>query len=145
MPVSSLKQCAYPGCSALVRGSGRCDKHKFVDKRKSDRNRGTAHERGYNSEWQKASKNYLKEHPLCFYCLKNETVTAASVVDHFVPHKLFDAKKSGDTKKTQKAQKLFWDRANWRSACKPCHDRKTGLEKYNQLIPGRVKSSGHFL
>lgn len=24
--------------------------------------------------------------------------------------------------------KLFWDRTNWQSLCKPCHDRKTMTE-----------------
>jgi 5-methylcytosine-specific restriction protein A len=36
------------------------------------------------------------------------------VVDHVVPHR-------GDAI-------LFWDRANWQSMCKPCHDTKTTRE-----------------
>jgi 5-methylcytosine-specific restriction protein A len=36
------------------------------------------------------------------------------VVDHKVPHR-------GD-------MKLFWDRNNWQSMAKECHDRKTASE-----------------
>jgi 5-methylcytosine-specific restriction protein A len=38
-------------------------------------------------------------------------LNVASIVDHHVPHKGNDA--------------LFWDRSNWRSRCKRCHDAKT--------------------
>lgn len=41
-------------------------------------------------------------------------VRAASVVDHRRPHR-------GD-------MKLFWDRNNWQSMAKECHDRKTARE-----------------
>jgi 5-methylcytosine-specific restriction protein A len=41
-------------------------------------------------------------------------VVGATVVDHIIPHK-------GD-------MGLFWDKANWQSLCKPCHDSKTRLE-----------------
>ena len=45
-------------------------------------------------------------------CLKNGTLTPATVVDHIVPHR-------GD-------HALFWDKQNWQPLCKDCHDRKTG-------------------
>ena len=35
-------------------------------------------------------------------------ITAATVVDHKIPHK-------GDPQ-------LFWDETNWQSLCAPCHD-----------------------
>ncbi|WP_288659528.1 MULTISPECIES: HNH endonuclease [Pseudomonas] len=65
-------------------------------------------QRGYGYKWQQARLQHLREHPLCVYCERLGRVTAASVVDHKTPHR-------GD-------MTLFWDRANWQSLCKPCHD-----------------------
>ena len=45
---------------------------------------------------------------------KGEIYTRATVVDHIRPHK-------GN-------RELFWDRTNWQSLCKQCHDRKTLTE-----------------
>jgi 5-methylcytosine-specific restriction protein A len=48
-------------------------------------------------------------------CKAAGRVTAATMVDHIIPHR-------GD-------QKLFWDSEhNWQSGCKLCHDRKTARE-----------------
>lgn len=48
-------------------------------------------------------------------CLADGRTTAASVVDHKIPHKGDDA--------------LFWDETNHQSLCKPCHDgRKARIE-----------------
>lgn len=74
-----------------------------------DRHRGSARERGYDSRWDKARRTFLSRHPLCVMCEREGRVTAATVVDHIIPHR-------GD-------QKLFWDTGNWQSLCKPHHDR----------------------
>lgn len=76
--------------------------------------RPSAAKRGYGRRWQTQSKIFLRKNPLCAECSRNGIVRVATVVDHIVPHK-------GD-------YKLFWDRTNWQSACKLCHDRKTGKE-----------------
>jgi 5-methylcytosine-specific restriction protein A len=73
--------------------------------------RENAHERGYNSAWQRARLGFLQQNPLCVTCAATGRVTAASVVDHIKPHK-------GD-------MALFWDSTNWQALCKPCHSRKT--------------------
>lgn len=73
--------------------------------------------RGYTYKWQQASKSFLDAHPLCQCedCLEGEKrVTAATVVDHHIPHR-------GD-------MALFWDRSNWRAMAKECHDAKTQRE-----------------
>ncbi len=75
------------------------------------RKRASAAKRGYGRRWQRASKAWLAQHPLCAECDRGGHVTAAVLVDHIVPHR-------GD-------QKLFWNRGNWQSLCKPCHDTKT--------------------
>jgi 5-methylcytosine-specific restriction protein A len=89
--------------------------------RSYDKHRGSARERGYNTRWDKARRTFLGRHPLCVMCEGQGRVTAASVVDHIVPHR-------GD-------QTLFWDTANWQSLCKPHHDRD------KQRADGRPKPS----
>lgn len=78
--------------------------------------RGSSSHRGYGYKWQKARAAYLKKHPLCVRCQQLGRTTAASVVDHIIPHR------------NDKA--LFWDKNNWQSLCKHCHDSyKQRLEK----------------
>lgn len=82
-------------------------------------------ERGYGAAWQRARARYLHEHPLCVMCLAAtpKRLTAATVVDHRIPHK-------GDIA-------LFWDETNWQALCKPHHDSdKQMLEK-----SGRVRQT----
>ena len=78
--------------------------------------------RGYGYRWQQERLRFLAAHPLCCMCEAEGRVTAATVVDHEVPHQ-------GD-------QQLFWDRTNWRAMCKPHHDsdaqRKDNLVKAGQ-------------
>jgi 5-methylcytosine-specific restriction protein A len=83
-------------------------------KREQDRRRGSQRERGYTRQWAKARLQFLKEHPLCAECLRNERVTEATVVDHITPHR-------GD-------MNLFWNRNNWQPLCASCHGRKTAKE-----------------
>ncbi|MEC7815831.1 HNH endonuclease signature motif containing protein [Marinobacter alkaliphilus] len=52
--------------------------------------------------------------PLCAECSRQGRITAATDVDHIIPHR-------GDLK-------LFWSRSNWQSLCHPCHSRKTARE-----------------
>jgi 5-methylcytosine-specific restriction endonuclease McrA len=68
----------------------------------------TAHQRGYGYRWQKAREGWLNAHPLCAYCERLGRVSSGSVVDHIEPHR-------GDMVK-------FWDRRNWQTLCRPCHD-----------------------
>src|SRR5688572_779674 len=63
----------------------------------------TTSERGYGWEWQKARDIFLRDNPLCAYCARLGIHTAASVVDHKIPHK-------GD-------KVLFWDKSNWQPLC----------------------------
>jgi 5-methylcytosine-specific restriction protein A len=107
MPLSPPRPCAAPGCPELVHGKARCDAHE----RKRDRERGTAHERGYDARWRKYRLVYLAQHPLCAPCASQGRTTAASVVDHVRAHK-------GDVT-------LFWDPRNHQPSCKPCHDART--------------------
>lgn len=109
-------------------GSGRCDKHKRVERQQLDERRGTAHERGYTSAWQRARESFLAKHPLCRKHNDDGRIEAATVVDHIKPPRLKDAIDSGDQARIAKARALFWDRTNWQPLCKPCHDHKTATE-----------------
>lgn len=76
--------------------------------RTRDQERGSAAHRLYDRQWRKARASYLLEHPLCIMCEAEGITTAATVVDHRIPHR-------GDLA-------LFWDRANWQPLCQEHHD-----------------------
>jgi len=83
--------------------------------------RGTSAQRGYGYKWQQARDGFLKRNPLCVVCSRKGLVVAATVVDHITPHR-------GD-------MGLFWDRDNWQSLCKGCHDGfKQRLEKSGRVV-----------
>ena len=79
-----------------------------------ERQRPSAARRGYGFRWRRVRQAFLKRNPLCVACRAEGRLESATVVDHVVPHR-------GDPV-------LFWDRANWQSMCKPCHDAKTARE-----------------
>ena len=72
--------------------------------------RSSSYKRGYNRRWRRASKIFLKKHPLCEICKKKGIIKSAECVDHIIPHK-------GD-------MKLFWDESNWQAACISCNSIK---------------------
>lgn len=77
-------------------------------RRAADRWRGSSRERGYTGAWDKASKRFLRGHPLCVCCEANGGDEAASLTDHIIPHR-------GD-------MMLFWDESNWQALCAWCHN-----------------------
>jgi 5-methylcytosine-specific restriction protein A len=110
--------CAHLGCSALIDAAGvrYCAAHQRArDRRAHEPPRPTAHQRGYNNRWRIESRAYLAEHPLCVYCARRGVVTLADCVDHIRAHR-------GDPR-------LFWDRANWASACRACNSAKAAREE----------------
>ena len=117
-PTRPLTACSFPGCPDLVKpgNGGRCEKHRKQANRQRnrdyDKQRGTAHERGYTAQWQRYRAMFLRANPLCVGC--EGRVTEATVVDHIIPHK-------GD-------RELFWAPTNHQALCKRCHDRKTAKE-----------------
>lgn len=119
-PQRAKRPCLVSSCKEYASNKGYCEDHQ--DKiRTKDRHRGTAHERGYDAQWDKARLEFLDEHPLCVDHKKRGYIEVATVVDHIVPHK-------GD-------KKLFWDQNNWQSLCKSCHDRKTQSEDRGSWSP----------
>lgn len=109
MPTAAKRPCNKHPSTLLGRG----DKCPICTKDK-DKGRQSAHKRGYGVMWRKARAVYLFDNPLCVHCEQEDKITAASVVDHRIPHK-------GDNR-------LFWDRSNWQGLCKRCHDIKTATD-----------------
>lgn len=99
--------------------------------------RGTAASRGYGHRWQQARAAFLQQHPLCRMCSTPSRPVAASVVDHIEPHRLSEAKDSGDAVQIAAAQKRFWSRDNWQPLCKRCHDStKQRMEWRERSVSG---------
>jgi 5-methylcytosine-specific restriction protein A len=117
MPTKPMRPCRWTGCPHLtLHPSGYCEQHLKQERRRYDDQRGTANQRGYTYRWRQASALFIAGHPLCSYCQEKDppVITAAVLVDHFVPHR-------GD-------MELFWDETNWRSCCDECHRIKTAKE-----------------
>lgn len=70
------KVCSRPGCPNLVdAGTGRCDECAGG----SERERGTAAERGYDSRWRATRAGFLEEYP---FCAEAGCMSLAEDVDH---------------------------------------------------------------
>lgn len=92
-------------------------------RREADKQRGSAYQRGYTRQWEKAAAQFKLEFPLCGMrpgnrrpvmsrCFDEGRSAEVFAVDHVVPHR-------GDMRK-------FWDRAgNWQSLCLACHNAKS--------------------
>ena len=64
MPYKPKRPCRYPGCPGFCeQGQVFCKDHMEWS---SDRLRGGADARGYDSRWRKARALFLKQHPLWF-------------------------------------------------------------------------------
>ena len=57
--------------------------------------------------WRRLRRMHLYKDPLCLMCSEEGRISAASVVDHIIPHK-------GD-------EALFYDQNNWQSLCSHHH------------------------
>ena len=127
-PQRAKRPCLVGSCKDFASNKGYCDQHQDRIKKK-DRERGTAHQRGYDARWEKDRTKFLDENPLCADHRKRGMIEAATVVDHIIPHK-------GD-------QVLFWDKNNWQPLCKSCHDRKTATEDKGSWSPVQSPSKAN--
>ena len=118
MPSRAKRICNYPGCNQLV-DSGYCEKHqknRQVDRKQQarleDQRRGSAHERGYTSKWQRYSRWFLHQHENVFCKLQLPGCTnLAECVDHIQPPASPD-------------DPLFWKPTNHQAACIHCNSVK---------------------
>lgn len=125
MPVGALHPCNGAGCRQLVaHGERWCPACKTEHGRADRRRRGDARtERGYDWRWRRYREAFLKRHPLCVLCAAGTPprTTAAAVVDHVKAHR-------GD-------ERLFWDPANHRAVCRPCHDARVDEGDFGRRGP----------
>lgn len=109
---------------------------RAADRKTYDSRRGTAHERGYTSAWQRARDGFLRANPLCADHQQRGQFVAAAVVDHKVAPRLKEAVDSGDAERIAAARLLFWDRGNWQGLCKACHDSAKQRQEKSGRSPG---------
>ena len=123
MANAPLRQCNEPGCTELVRGRWKCDKHrkhrktvsKAVKARRDQEYNAANVERRREAwrfyagkKWRKVRQYMLNKYPGCMGADCNRL---ADVVDHVVDRLDYDGS--------------MYDVENLQCLCKPCHDRKT--------------------
>jgi 5-methylcytosine-specific restriction protein A len=83
-----------------------CATHQRAATARYNAARGSSTAQGYDARWQRESKAFLLENPLCVDCSG-----PATQVDHDPAHQ-------GDMER-------FWDKTTWRPRCASDHSRKT--------------------
>lgn len=107
MPWKPKKPCAYQGCPELVDGRF-CEKHqKEVNQQYEKYGRDPETRKRYGTEWRKIRANFVRSHPFCQECMKQERYTAVEEVHHILPLS------RGGTHDTR----------NLMSLCKSCHSK----------------------
>lgn len=113
MPHSPSRPCRKPGCHNLTRNrNGFCDVHQNYDKKKYDKRRLSAQERGYDYKWRKDRNAYTREHPYCERCYANGIIKPMYCVHH----------------KDRNPRNNEWE--NFESLCRNCHDIEHKDEKF---------------
>lgn len=111
MPLAAPRPCTAPGCRRLIPWGDQCQDHPRNWHRQEKR--GSRHERGYGSAWDRIrSQVLLRDKGLCIPCKAMGRYTAATEVDHIIP----------------KSQAGTDDSTNLQSICSACHKVKTALE-----------------
>lgn len=106
--------CSVSGCPAIypTEQGSRCAQHAAA----SDKARGTARERGYNTAGhQRFRRDVLDRDPICVAC----DLAQSTVADHY-PHSRKELEQLGLDPN---------DPRYGRGVCKPCHDRSTAREQ----------------
>lgn len=107
MPRKPLKPCAHPTCTELVEGRF-CKKHQKESNRNYEKyHRDPETAKRYGRKWRKIRNQFIKEHPLCQQCLKENRLKTAEEVHHILP-----LKRGGSH-----------DEKNLMALCKSCHSR----------------------
>lgn len=111
MPSKPKRPCRMNDCGRLCEnGEQYCAEHKaVVNKNYNQYHRDPKSNKRYGRAWKRIRDRYIKAHPLCEKCQKNDLIVAAEEVHHILP-----LSRGGDNK----ANNLI-------SLCKSCHSRIT--------------------
>lgn len=110
VPYKPKSPCAYPGCGRLATHKQYCAEHKkTVDKQYNRYERDPESNKRYGRAWKRIRDRYIKLHPLCEECKKQNRLTPAEEVHHILP-----LSKGGGN-----------EMSNLMSLCKSCHSRIT--------------------
>ena len=104
-----MRVCSVAGCPAIYEGAAsRCPAHR----KRADRERGTAAERGYQGRGHRAFRDeVLTRDPVCVLC----DIRQATVADHY-PRSRRELVELGMDPN---------DASNGRGLCAPCHSIET--------------------
>jgi 5-methylcytosine-specific restriction protein A len=85
MPFKPKRPCSQPGCPKLTDGRF-CEEHAKEEAKRYERyQRDPAMKKSYSRTWKRIRDRYIKEHPLCEMCQKEDKLTLAEEVHHVVP------------------------------------------------------------
>lgn len=87
---------------------------RLKDIKKSKSNEGQSTKYYSSKQWRLLRNSYIRQHPLCEICLKNNKVTPAEHVHHIQPF----LRGITDTQRWN----LLLDRDNLMSVCRDCHN-----------------------
>jgi 5-methylcytosine-specific restriction protein A len=113
MPSAPARPCRTCG-KAGIWPAGYCATHARAYQQRVERARPTSSQRGYDKRWRPLRDLFLSRNPLCVICRRQDRLTAATHVDHIIPHRMNDD------------LRLDWN--NLQALCASCHSRKTATE-----------------
>ncbi len=115
MPALPKKVCAHAGCARLVTAAqSKCEQHISLARKRFDKRRGSAAQRGYDKDWRVFRLAYLSRHPLCVSA-EHAHLVVATEIDHILP--------------LRDRPDLKFQESNLQALCKSCHSRKTSSER----------------
>lgn len=107
MPRKPKRPCSYPGCPELT-DHRYCESHKSLANRNYNKyQRDPESNKRYGRSWKRIRDRYIKLHPFCEECEKNDLLTKAKEVHHIIPLS------RGGTH----------DTSNLLSLCRSCHNK----------------------
>jgi len=124
-----LYECRFSGCRKRLEFNGYCPTHKRMQQRDRDKKRGTAAERGYGKDHQKARELVLERDKFCVCTQKGchglqECSMRSFIADHypFTRRQLVEMGRDPN------------DPGAMRGLCKHCHDVHTGRSSAGGFI-----------
>lgn len=110
MPMKPRRGCAFPGCALLAEAGQYCAQHlKETTSHYNRFQRDPGSMRRYGYAWKRIRDRYIRTHPFCAECEKQDRLTPAEEVHHILP-----LSKGGGNETT-----------NLTALCKSCHSRIT--------------------